>query len=257
MPFRVPYGILDDPDHRDTVGIMARNDNPLNGLRIHIVEDHAMFREMVEYVLTHEHRCKVVGRSQDAEDAIPAILEQAPDIVLLDLSLGDSDGFRVVDAVRAKNRVIRFIAVSSRCDEYTQFRIEQVGNCGFIDKNSQGVSLLGEAMRRTMEGGLFFSPAFLETRRRRLADSKSFTKLLSDREIQVLEQIAGSLSDDEIGERLGLSASTVQTHRSNIIRRLGIGSTPKLIQYALSCGFSHKPPAPVPMSAAPSRRRTH
>lgn len=237
--------MLDPPMVRDTVRGMARTDKSLHGLRVFIVEDQSMFREMVQYVLAHELHCTVVGYSESAADASRSILDLKPDLVLLDLALGDTDGFEVVEAVRQVRAQTRFIAVSSRIDEYTQFRVERIGNCGFVDKNSQGVGLLGEAMRRTMEGGLFFSPSFLEVRARRLADPKSFTKLLSDREIQVLEQIAGALSDEEIGVRLGLSGATVQTHRSNIIRRLGISSTPKLIQHALRCGFSLVPPKPV------------
>ena len=222
---------------------MARPVLSLSGLRVVIVEDHKMFREAVEFMLQQVLRCKVIGTADRAETAVALIQAERPDLVLLDLHLGGRDGFYVIEQVRAASCRARFIAVSARCDEYTQYRIEKVGECGFIDKNSQGVSLLGEAMEKTMAGGLFFSPAYLATRQKRLADPKSFTKILSDREIEVLELIAGSLSDEEIGARLHLSATTIQTHRSNIMRRLGLANTPKLIQYALACGFMHNPPA--------------
>jgi DNA-binding NarL/FixJ family response regulator len=93
-------------------------------VRIVIVEDHQMFREVLRKVCTQELRHKVVGEAKDGLSAVALIQETAPDLVLLDLHLPGLDGFGVVAALRQARPDIRILVLSSHCDDYTVYRAE-------------------------------------------------------------------------------------------------------------------------------------
>jgi DNA-binding NarL/FixJ family response regulator len=180
----------------------------------------------------------VVGESDSGVKAVEMILRLKPDAVILDLSLPDMDGFNVVDRVRKQLPMLRVLVVSSHCDDYTLFRVEKSGVQGFVDKNSNTVETLREALLAIETGRIYFSSAFQAAKNARRADPASFSKVLSDRELAVLSLIGQGLSDSEIGERLGVSYRTAQTHRSWILRKLEIKGTPKLIAFAIENGFT-------------------
>ena len=136
---------------------------------------------------------------------------------------------------------LRILVLSSHCDDYTLFRIEQSKVNGFVDKNANTLSTLREALAALEEGKCYFSAAFYAAKAARRADPRSFVKILSDRERAILYLIGEGLDDDEIGARLQISARTASTHRSNILRKLDIRGTPKLIAFAHENGFTQVP----------------
>lgn len=213
----------------------------MSGVRIVIVEDHLMFRDVIRKICTTQFGHTVVGETESGVRAVELILELKPDVVILDLSLPDMDGFNVVDRVFAAMPALRILVLSSHCDDYTLFRVEKSGVHGFIDKNSNTVETLQEALSAIAEGRIYFSAAFQAAKLARRTDPRSFTKVLSEWERAILSLIGQGLNDDEIGRRLDLSPRTVQTHRSNILRKLDIKGTPKLIAFAIEHGFTQVP----------------
>lgn len=199
-----------------------------------------MFRDVIrKCVVQFGHT--VAGETDSGKKAVELILATKPDAVVLDLSLPDMDGFNVVDRVLKAIPSVRILVVSSHCDDYTLFRVEKSGVHGFLDKNSNTLETLGEALKSIEEGRIYFSAAFLAAKTARRTDPRSFTKVLSEWERAILSLIGQGLSDEEIGERLSLSHRTVQTHRSNILRKLDIKGTPKLIAFAIEHGFTQVP----------------
>lgn len=211
------------------------------GVRIVIVEDHLMFRDVIRKICTTQFGHEVVGETDSGVKAVELILELSPDVVILDLSLPDMDGFNVVDRVFASMPSLRILVLSSHCDDYTLFRVEKSGVHGFIDKNSNTVETLQDALSAIAAGRIYFSAAFQSAKLARRTDPRSFTKVLSEWERAILSLIGQGLSDEEIGARLNLSHRTVQTHRSNILRKLDIKGTPKLIAFAIEHGFTQVP----------------
>jgi DNA-binding NarL/FixJ family response regulator len=207
-------------------------------VKIIVVEDHLMFRDVIRKACSARFGHEVIGESDSGVHAVELILRMKPDAVVLDLSLPDMDGFNVVDRVVKSLPNVRILVVSSHCDDYTLFRVEKSRVHGFVDKNSNTVDTLREALAAIEEGRIYFSAAFQAAKLARRADPMSFTKVLSDRERAVLSLIGQGLSDDEIGERLNLSYRTSQTHRSRILRKLEIKGTPKLIAFAIEHGFT-------------------
>jgi two-component system response regulator NreC len=207
-------------------------------VKIIVVEDHLMFRDMIRKACTAKLGHEVIGETDSGVQAVDLILRLKPDAVILDLSLPDMDGFNVVDRVVKELPNLRILIVSSHCDDYTLFRVEKSRVHGFVDKNSNTVETLCEALVAVEEGRIYFSKTFKAAKLARRHNPISFTKVLSDRERAVLSLIGQGLNDEEIGERINVSFRTVQTHRSRILRKLDIKGTPKLIAFAIEHGFT-------------------
>jgi DNA-binding NarL/FixJ family response regulator len=207
-------------------------------MRIVIVEDHLMFRDLIRKSCSRRFGIEVVGETDSGASAIEMILRLQPDAAVLDLSLADMDGFQVVEQVLKALPALRILIMSSHCDDYTLFRVERSRVHGFVDKNSNTVETLRKALTALEQGRVYFSAEFQLRQRLRRADQMSFNKVLTERERIVLALIAQGLNDDEIGERLELTPRTAQTHRSRLLRKLRVNGTPKLIAYATRIGFN-------------------
>lgn len=200
-----------------------------------------MFREVLRKLCEKEFRFEVVGEAETCREAVEVILARRPDVVLLDLNLPDGDGFDVVEQIQASHSNIRILVLSANCSDYTLYRVEKSGVHGFVDKNTQSVSMLRDALTAISDGRCYYSPAFTAAKMERRRDPHSYIKLLTDREREVLALIGQSLTDQEIGLKLGISWKTSETHRGMIIRKLGIPTTPKLIRFAIEIGITQVP----------------
>jgi DNA-binding NarL/FixJ family response regulator len=207
-------------------------------VRIVIVEDHVMFREVLRKVCVQELRHEVVGEAGDGRRAVALVLEQSPDLVLLDLHLPNLDGFGVVEALRQAAPQVRILVLSSHCDDYTVFRAEHARIQGFVDKNTSAVAALKSAITAVSEGRMYFSEAFNRIKAARHGDPFSFDKLLTDRERAVLALIGEPLTDREVARRLGIAMETAEKHRFNLLRKLGLQTTAELVRYAADHGFT-------------------
>jgi two-component system response regulator NreC len=207
-------------------------------VRIVIVEDHLMFREVLRKVCTVELKHEVVGEAADGHAAVEIAKKLKPDLVLLDLHLPGLDGFAVAEVLRKTLPATRILVLSSHCDEYTVFRAEKAHVQGFVDKNSNSVEALKAAITTVAAGRVSYSPAYQKIKAARHQDPQSFDKILTERERSVLSLIGEPLADDEIGERLEIATETVEKHRFNLLKKLGLRTTTELVRYARDHGFT-------------------
>jgi len=207
-------------------------------MRIVIAEDHLMFREVLRKVCTKDLRHEVVGEAADGRTAVSLVLKHAPDLVLLDLHLPNLDGFGVVSALQLASPKIRILVLSSHCDDYTVFRVEKARVQGFVDKNTNTVTVLKAAITAVGQDRTFYSETFLRLKAARHQNPQSFDKLLTDRERAVLALVGEPQTDREIASRLGISAETVEKHRFNLLSKLGLQTTMELARYAREHGFT-------------------
>jgi DNA-binding NarL/FixJ family response regulator len=207
-------------------------------VRILIVEDHLMFREVLRKVCVRELHHEVVGEAGDGRSAVRLALTMAPDLLLLDLHLPNLDGFGVLDAVRRVAPDLRVLLLSSHCDAFTVFRAERSKVQGFVDKNTNTVSILKAAITAVVGGGIYFSDTFKQMKVKRQKDPHSFDKLLTEREQGMLPLLGEPLDDAEIATRLGVTIGTAEKHRFNIRRKLGLQSDAELMRYAREHGFT-------------------
>ncbi len=197
-----------------------------------------MFREVLRKVCIEELHHEVVGEADDGRRAVEVVAAAHPDLVLLDLHLPNLDGFGVVSEIRKAAPKVRVLVLSSHCDEFTVFRAERAHVQGFVDKNTNTVATLKEAITAVTDGRVWFSEAFQRAKSARHRDPRSFDKLLTDRERDVIALVGAPLSDANIAIRLKISVETVEKHRFNILRKLELSSTAELVRYAREHGFT-------------------
>lgn len=207
-----------------------------------VVEDHALFREMMSSVCQRDFGWTVVAETGRGAEAVQLARVHEPEVIILDLQLPDMDGFAVVEALRSVNSKCRILVVSSRCDDYTLHQIERSGVNGFLDKNSNTREGLKTALTLVSEGRCYYSQLYQDAKLARRRNQDNFAARLTDWEQAILSLIGGALTDDEIGAKLGISPKTVMTHRSRIMKKLNVSGTPKLMRYALDHGFTHVEP---------------
>lgn len=206
-------------------------------MRILIVEDHMMFREVLRKVCIKECHFEVVGETGSGSEAIKIVQSTRPDLLLLDIALSDLDGFAVAQAAMAAAPSIRILFLSGILDDRVLAYSDKLRIHGFIDKNDNSVAALKSALLAVGAGRSYFSPAFRAAKDKWHVDSGSVAKRLSAAEQAVLSLIALGLSNEEIGLQLSVTPKTAQSHRSSILRRLDIPGTPKLMAYAIGKGF--------------------
>ncbi len=207
-------------------------------MRIAIVEDERLFRDVLRKACAMHLGHEVVGEAGTGREALLVVPAVIPDLLVLDIHLPDMDGLDVLRLLRRKRALLRVLLISSYFDEYTFRRIEQAAVQGFIDKSTNTVAELGLAISAIEGGSTYFPSLFTEARRAHNRNPFAFDKILTDREQTVLSLVGEPLSDAEIAAQLKLSPETVEKHRFNIMRKLGLRSRAESARFARRCGLT-------------------
>jgi DNA-binding NarL/FixJ family response regulator len=209
------------------------NDRP----RVFLVDDHHLFRAGVRSELGDS--VEVVGEADDVAPAIELIAERQPDVVLLDVHLTSGGGQEVVEAIKATHPAVRFLALSVSDAPEDVIAVIRAGARGYITKAVSGEELV-DAVRRVAGGDAVFSPrlagfvldAFAaEPGTGRVAIDPELDQL-SPREREVLRLIARGYTYKEVARDLGISAKTVESHVSAVLRKLQLSTRHQLTRWA-------------------------
>ena len=206
--------------------------------RIVIVDDHQIFRAGVRAEL--EERVDIVGDAATVDEAVAAILETSPDVVLLDVHMPDGGGVEVIRRVGQERPDTRFLALSVSDAAEDVIAVIRAGARGYVTKTISSEDL-ADAVRRVNEGDAVFSPrlagfvldAFRDPRpeTRDLGPDASLDQL-TPREREVLQHIARGYMYKEIARRLSISTKTVEAHVSAVLRKLQLSSRHELSRWA-------------------------
>jgi DNA-binding NarL/FixJ family response regulator len=207
-------------------------------VKIAIVEDERLFRDVLRKACVSDLGHEVVGEAGTGKEALQVVPESVPDLLILDIHLPDVDGFEVLRSLRRKRALLRTLVISSYFDEYTLTRVERATVQGFIDKSTNTVAELNLAIAAIERGATYFTGAFAEAKRAHSRNPIAFDKVLTDREQTILSLVGEPLSDAEIASKLKLSPETVEKHRFNIMRKLGLSSRAESARYARRCGLT-------------------
>ncbi len=205
--------------------------------RVVIVEDQRLVAEFLQFHCRDLH-LQVVQHCTGYVDGLAAIREHQPDLVLLDISLPDGDGLELARIIIEEMPRVKVLTISSHHDPWTMLQVQRIGIHGFVDKNDQRPEVLTEAIHAVLGGRVYYTPVVNQSSATIRRDPKSFIRVLSDYETRILSMIGESKSDDEIAAVLNISPATVQSRRRDIMRKLDIHSTPKLIHYAIVNGLT-------------------
>ncbi|HSJ28961.1 MAG TPA: response regulator transcription factor [Acidimicrobiia bacterium] len=203
-------------------------------IRVFIVDDHDLFRSGVRAELPDD--LEVVGEASDVDAAIELIVERQPDVVLLDVHLPGGGGAQVVTAVRKRLEEQVFLALSASDSAEDVVSVVRAGARGYITKTASP-SEVADAIRSVAAGDAVFSPRLAGF----VLDAFSSIPvgqvdpeldLLTDREREVLRLIARGYTYRETGEELYISVKTVETHVSNVLRKLHLSNRNELTRWA-------------------------
>jgi DNA-binding NarL/FixJ family response regulator len=219
-------------------------------MKIVIVEDERLFRDVLRKTFAKDLGHEVVGEAGTGREALEVMPLALPDLMVLDIHLPDMDGLDVLRQLRRRRALLKALLISSYFDEYTLCRVERAAVQGFIDKSTNTVAELGMAIRAIEGGSTYFPSMFREAKRAHSRDPFAFDKVLTDREQTVLSLVGEPLSDAEIAAQLDLSPETVEKHRFNIMRKLGLCSRAECARFARRCGLT-RPAARRHFSAGP------
>jgi len=205
------------------------------GLRVVIVDDHAMFRSGVKHDIGH--RVQVVGEGVDVPTAVAAILAAVPDVVLLDVHLPGGGGASVIKQVLPVEPGVRFLALSVSDSAEDVIGVIRAGARGYVTKSISADELV-EAIGRVAEGDAVFSPRLAGFVLDAFSGSIEVESIdedldrLSQREREVLRLIARGYQYKEIAKELFISIKTVETHVSSVLRKLQLSNRHQLTRWA-------------------------
>jgi len=210
----------------------------LKTTRIVIVDDHALVRQGVALFLSREPDIEVVGGVGNSADALHLVNEQAPDVVLMDVSLGEESGLDLTRRLKLIRPSLRILVLTAHTDDNIVADMLRAGADGYVLKD-MAIEELAQAIRAVALGQFVLHP--LVARRwavlsRQEAPARSETDL-TPREIEVLRLMADGSTSKEIGRHLNLSVKTVENHRANILAKLGARNAAEAISRALDRGI--------------------
>jgi len=203
-------------------------------VRVFIVDDHDLFRSGVRAELGG--RVDVVGEASQVEAAVEMINERTPDVVLLDVHMPAGGGKAVIEGVKERNPAIEFLALSASDAAEDVVAIVRAGARGYVTKTISAEDLVS-AIARVAEGRAVFSPqlaGFVLEAFSSIPVSEVDPDLdqLTKREREVLQHLARAYTYREIAERLFISVKTVETHVSNVLRKLQLSNRYELTIWA-------------------------
>jgi len=213
--------------------------------RFVIVEDQTAIREMLVEILRLDSNYQLVGEAGDGQAAVQLVLDTQPDLIVLDAKLPGLNGVDILRRVVKKVPHARVLVFSGHENPVLVRDMLEAGAHGFIEKTA-GLFEFKKGLETVANGGTYFGPAVAALLRNVVANpkvAKNAPDFLTGREREILQLVAESHSTREIAAKLGISAKTVDNHRTNLMRKLDLHDVASLTRYALEVGISeHKKP---------------
>jgi len=211
-------------------------------VRVLLADDHGIVRRGLKSLLETEPHITVVGEASDGLDALRLCGEYKPDLLIVDIGMPKMNGIEVAARAQKLDPAPAVIILSMHSDESYITRALAAGARAYLLKDATDEDLI-PALRAVRQGKPFFSPAVTavlvedymrQLRARGLSDTYH---LLTDREKEVLQLLAEGRSNKEVATLLDLGLSTVETHRANLMQKLGLHNTAEIVLYAVRKGI--------------------
>jgi DNA-binding NarL/FixJ family response regulator len=212
----------------------------MSPVRILVADDQGLVRQGIRSLLESMEDVAVVGEAADGPEALRLMAELRPDVALLDISMPGLNGLEVAARASKEHPQTRIMMLSIHAGEEYIHRAFRAGATGYLLKNADR-SELERAVRAVSRGESWLSPAV--SRKVLAAYSGDLTRtqdpfrVLTPRQREILQLVAEGHSTKEIAQRLELSAKTVESHRAQLMERLGIHDVPGLVRYAIRMGL--------------------
>ena len=209
-----------------------------------IIDDHPLFREGLKAIINNTSKFNVIGEAGNGFKGIQQAKKLKPDIIILDISLPDQSGIQVAQEIRKLLPEIKILVVSmhSKIDYIKEVFL--AGATGYVVKDSASERLV-DGLDHVSKGRFYLdSPVSKEVIEQLLKTPVKGAKItdsdygtLTPREQEIMRLVAEGLSTKKIAESVFISPKTVENHRANIMKKLGLNSTIELIRYAVKIGL--------------------
>lgn len=210
-------------------------------IRVLITDDHALVRQGVKLLLGQDPELEVVGEASNGREALEKAEQLRPQVVLMDLLMPEMDGLTAIPEMRARFPEIEVIALTSVLEDASVVQAVRSGAIGYLLKDTQALDLC-RCIKAAAEGRVQLSP---EAAARLVRELRPQTKApefeLTERETDVLKLVAAGKSNQEIADALVIGESTVKTHVSRLLSKLGVKSRTQIAVHAWQCGLLPKP----------------
>ena len=209
-------------------------------IRVLIADDHTIVRAGIRLLLDIESDIEVVGEAVEGREAVVLTEKYFPDVVLMDIAMPVMDGLEATRQIKARCPNTNVLVLTMhRSDDYL-FEMLKAGASGYVIKGAETDELI-HAVRVVAQGGVFLYPTIasklVQEYLHLTGAGNEATAALSPREAEIMKLLAKGHSNKEIAEKLVISLSTVYTHRSKLMDKLGLTSQYDLIQYVRRKGI--------------------
>jgi two-component system response regulator NreC len=221
----------------------------MSKIRLMLVDDHQVVRTGLKSFLQTQPDLEVIAEANNGQEAITIALETRPDIVIMDISMPEMDGLEATRRLKEQWPQVVVLALTVHEDKLYFMKMLEAGASGYLTKQAASDELI-QAIHTVANGHIYLQPALA---RWLLEDYQNLVEVpatgkpeeetavgleaLSDREREVLEMVGQGLSNNEIGEKLGLSHKTIARHRERIMSKLNMHSRTELVKFAIRSGL--------------------
>jgi DNA-binding NarL/FixJ family response regulator len=205
--------------------------------KILIADDHAMIRDGVKSLLRQNKEYVIAGEAVSGRQAIDKFNELQPDLLILDISMPDMNGMEVSKTILEQDIDANIIILSMYDDEDYITRCMELGVKGYVIKNESG-NELDHAIKSVLNGKTYFSNQVQQVIFKKYSQNVARKKEKQDlikptkREVEIIKLISEGLTSQEMADRLFISLRTVETHRGNLLKKLGVKNAVELIRKA-------------------------
>jgi two-component system, NarL family, invasion response regulator UvrY len=206
-------------------------------IKVMLVDDHAVVRMGFRLLLQGSADIDVIGEAQSGEEAVRHFQQQAPDVLIMDISMPGIGGLEAIDRVLAKNPLQKILVLSAHEDVMHARRVLKAGAAGYLTKRS-AADVLMEAIRVVHKGQIYLEPLIAQAMAvEQVSGSKNPVDTLSEKEFKVFIALAKGKSVQEIADVMSLSPRTIGTHLYNIKQKLSAANSAELAIIAIRAGL--------------------
>jgi DNA-binding NarL/FixJ family response regulator len=208
-------------------------------IKLFLVDDHQVLRQALAEALSHRQEFSVVAEAADGAELLARLSEAAPDVILLDLAMPRFDGLSTIEELKRRGVDVPVLVLSADESERSIRSAINAGARGFLPKQSD-MREVEFAIHSVLEGKTYLSPAVTEqimgSHGQQPDGCARLVASLSSREHEVFMLLVNGCRNREISEQLKISPRTVDTHRSNILKKLEVKSNAELVKVAIAAG---------------------
>ena len=213
-------------------------------IKILIADDHKMFREGISSLLEKESNIEIAGGAQNGQEVLNFLKDDLVDVVLMDIDMDGMNGYVATQKLKMLYPNTKVLVLSMHSETSYIISMLNAGASGYILKNASRDEMI-RAIQVVAEGNTYYSNQVSNKIIEQLTTKKKVKKItssiedmpLTDREIEVLQLISQEYSNPEIAEKLFISIRTVDTHKRNLLDKIGVKNTAGLVKFALKKGL--------------------